>query len=177
MADKKTGREIDAISGVETTGHQWDGIKELNTPLPRWWLWTFYATIVWAIGYTIAYPAWPLISSNTKGLLGYSSRGEYAAAAAVAEAAKSTYLARIASGDIDAIAADPELSRFATAAGASLFKDLARQRPGSRIGSLTRMRMFRVKDHEASFRLVRHVASRDRSHVHCGEFPPVSPGS
>ena len=38
---------------VETTGHDWDGIEELNNPLPRWWVWTFYATIVWGIGYTI----------------------------------------------------------------------------------------------------------------------------
>ena len=52
-------RDIDAVTGVETTGHEWDGIKELNKPLPRWWVWTFYATIVWAIGYWIAYPAWP----------------------------------------------------------------------------------------------------------------------
>ena len=55
---------------VQTTGHQWDGIEELNTPLPRWWLWTFYATIVWAIGYMIAYPAIPLVTQATQGLLG-----------------------------------------------------------------------------------------------------------
>jgi cytochrome c oxidase cbb3-type subunit 3 len=73
MADKK---EIDEVSGVETTGHEWDGIKELNNPLPRWWLWTFYACIIWAIGYMIAYPAIPLINGATKGMLGYSSRAE-----------------------------------------------------------------------------------------------------
>jgi cytochrome c oxidase cbb3-type subunit 3 len=77
-------REIDEATGVETTGHEWDGIKELNTPLPRWWLWTFYGTVVWALGYTIAYPAWPLISSATSGLLGYSSRGDLAASVASA---------------------------------------------------------------------------------------------
>ena len=70
--------DIDEVSGTETTGHEWDGIRELNTPLPRWWLWTFYGTIVWAIGYTLAYPAWPLISSATTGLLGYSSRADLA---------------------------------------------------------------------------------------------------
>ena len=58
-------RQIDEVSGVETTGHEWDGIKELDNPMPRWWLWTFYATIVWALAYTVAYPAWPLISSAT----------------------------------------------------------------------------------------------------------------
>ncbi len=54
------GKERDELSGVETTGHEWDGIKELNNPLPRWWLWTFYGCIVWAIGYTVLYPAWQL---------------------------------------------------------------------------------------------------------------------
>ena len=60
-----TDRDIDQVTGVETTGHEWDGIKELNNPLPRWWLWTFYACIVFAIGYTVMFPAWPLLSSAT----------------------------------------------------------------------------------------------------------------
>src|SRR6476620_5014522 len=70
--------EIDHVSGTEMTGHQWDGIKELNTPLPRWWIVTFYATIIWAIGYWVVYPAWPLLWSNTTGLLQYSSRAIFA---------------------------------------------------------------------------------------------------
>ena len=60
MADNK--KDIDQVSGTETTGHEWDGITELNTPLPRWWLGLFYLTIVWAIGYWIVMPAWPGIS-------------------------------------------------------------------------------------------------------------------
>ena len=60
-------KERDAFTGTETTGHDWDGIKELDTPLPRWWLWTFYITIVWGVAYTIAYPAWPMISSKLLG--------------------------------------------------------------------------------------------------------------
>ena len=67
-------REIDDVTGIETTGHTWDGIKELNKPLPRWWVWTFYATIVWAIGYWIVYPAWPTFTGYTKGMWGYSQR-------------------------------------------------------------------------------------------------------
>jgi cytochrome c oxidase cbb3-type subunit 3 len=67
------------IKEVGTTGHSWDGIEELNTPLPRWWLWTLYLTIIWGIGYVIAYPAWPLISGATPGVLGYSTRAEVAA--------------------------------------------------------------------------------------------------
>ena len=68
-------REIDEATQTETTGHEWDGIKELDTPMPRWWLWTLYATIVWGVIYTILFPAWPLVNGATPGLLGYSSRG------------------------------------------------------------------------------------------------------
>ena len=71
-------RETDALTGTETTGHEWDGIKELNPPLPKWWLYTFYATIVWAFGYFVLYPAWPTFSTFTKGTLGYSSRADIA---------------------------------------------------------------------------------------------------
>ena len=66
--------EIDKVTGVATTGHEWDGIKELNNPLPRWWLWVFYATIVFAVGYVFVYPAVPLVSGYTAGLLGHSQR-------------------------------------------------------------------------------------------------------
>ncbi|MCL4122594.1 UNVERIFIED_CONTAM: hypothetical protein GTU68_040134 [Idotea baltica] len=59
-----------------TTGHSWDGIEEFDNPMPRWWLWTLYLCIIWAIGYSIAYPAWPMINSATAGILGWSSRGE-----------------------------------------------------------------------------------------------------
>ena len=55
------------MTGTATTGHEWDGMHELNTPLPRWWLWLFYATIVWAIGYWVVYPAWPLLTIRTQG--------------------------------------------------------------------------------------------------------------
>ena len=46
MADKK---RIDAATGTETVGHEWDGIEELDTPMPRWWLWALYATLVWGV--------------------------------------------------------------------------------------------------------------------------------
>jgi len=118
MSDK----HIDEPTGTETTGHEWDGIKELNTPLPRWWLWTFYGCIVWAIGYSIAYPAWPLISSATTGLLGYSSRAELDAQLVTAKAAQGDMLVRVADTPVADILADPELARFATAGGKSIFK-------------------------------------------------------
>jgi cytochrome c oxidase cbb3-type subunit 3 len=111
----------DEVSGTETTGHEWDGIKELDTPLPRWWLWTFYATIVWALIYTILYPAWPLVNSATKGVLGYSSRAEVAETIAAAKAAQSQYLDRIASQPLEDIRADRSLFEFALAGGRSAF--------------------------------------------------------
>lgn len=117
-----TGKDIDQASGVETTGHEWDGIKELNNPLPRWWLWTFYGCIAWGIGYTVLFPAWPLVSSATSGVLGYSSRTELAQTMASVEEANSGIVSRIAEAPLADILADPELARFATSAGASAFK-------------------------------------------------------
>lgn len=114
--------EKDHVTGTDTTGHEWDGIKELNTPLPRWWLWTLYATIIWAIGYVIAYPAIPLISSNTKGLLGYSSRADVAAEIAVAREGQKQWLEKISAASLEDIAKDPGLLQFARAGGAAAFK-------------------------------------------------------
>lgn len=117
-----TGKDVDQASGVETTGHEWDGIKELNNPLPRWWLWTFYGCIVWAIGYTVLFPAWPLVSSATSGVLGYSSRTDLANTMAAVQEANSGVVSRIVQAPVAEILADPELARFATAAGASAYK-------------------------------------------------------
>ncbi|MEM1384375.1 MAG: cytochrome-c oxidase, cbb3-type subunit III [Pseudomonadota bacterium] len=118
-ADKK---EIDALTGTDTTGHDWDGIKELDTPLPRWWLWTFYATIVWGVGYTIFYPAWPLVSDATAGILGYTTRGAVAEQIASAAEAQRVYTDRIAEMELAAIADDPDLMRFAFSGGAAIFR-------------------------------------------------------
>ncbi len=117
-----SGKRIDDVSGIETTGHEWDGIRELNNPLPRWWVRTFYATIVWAVGYCIAYPAWPMISSATTGLLGYSSRAQVESELAAAREARSVFSARIGEMDVAAILADDELRQIAAAAGAAAFR-------------------------------------------------------
>lgn len=115
--------EIDDITGFETTGHEWDGIKELNKPLPRWWLWVLYATIIWSIGYWILMPSWPLLSSYTKGLLGYSQRQVVANSLAEARAAQSVFRDKIAASDLAAIKGDPELLRFALAGGEAAYGD------------------------------------------------------
>ncbi len=106
-----------------TTGHEWDGITELNKPLPKWWLYTFYATIVWAIGYWLLMPAWPLISSYTKGTLGYSQREVVAEELGAAKAEKAAFRDQIAASDFAAINADPELLHFALAGGEAAFGD------------------------------------------------------
>ncbi|EUC00886.1 cytochrome c oxidase, cbb3-type, subunit III [Rhizobium sp. CF080] len=118
MAEKP----IDQLSGVETTGHEWDGIRELNNPLPRWWLWTFYACILWAIGYAIAYPSIPLLTDATKGLLGYSSRAELTADLDGAKVAQGGILEKISTSSLQEIVADPQLNQFATAGGAAAFR-------------------------------------------------------
>lgn len=118
MAEK----HVDEISGVETTGHEWDGIRELNNPLPRWWLWTFYACIVWALGYTVLYPAWPMLTEATPGILGYSSRAEYAAESAGAKIAQGGIIEKISKSSLQEIVADPQMNQFAIAGGASAFK-------------------------------------------------------
>lgn len=107
---------------VETTGHQWDGIEELDNPMPRWWVWTFYATIVWGIGYSVAYPAWPLITQATPGLIGRSSRADVAAEIALFDAANAEIKAKLVSADLTTIATDPNLSAFAERAGAAIFR-------------------------------------------------------
>ncbi|ORE89997.1 cytochrome-c oxidase, cbb3-type subunit III [Aurantimonas sp. 22II-16-19i] len=119
MADHK---DVDQITGVETTGHSWDGIKELNNPLPRWWLWTFYATIVFALVYTVLYPAWPMVNSATTGLLGWSSRGDLGAELAAANAARAGQLEKISALSVEEIAADPDLRTVAIAGGRAAFK-------------------------------------------------------
>lgn len=124
-------KEIDEITGTDTTGHEWDGIKELNTPLPRWWLWTFYATVVWGLAYTVAYPAWPGITGATTGLLGWSSRADLTAEMEAARADQAVYLDRLVEADIQTVAADSELAQFATAGGASAYKVYCSQCHGS----------------------------------------------
>jgi len=114
-------KDIDPLTGTETTGHDWDGIKELNNPLPRWWVWTFYVTVLWAVGYWIAMPSWPLVSDYTRGVLGYSQREVVREALEAAKSAQAGLRTRISEADLDAIRNDAELLEFAMAGGRSAF--------------------------------------------------------
>ena len=124
-------RKIDEETGVETTGHSWDGIEELNNPLPRWWLWTFYATTVWGIIYTILYPAWPLVNSATEGVLGWSQRADVAAEIAAVDASNAAIQESLVAVDPAMIAADPELQSYAINAGAAVFRTYCAQCHGA----------------------------------------------
>ncbi|MCE8006065.1 cytochrome-c oxidase, cbb3-type subunit III [Aestuariivita sp.] len=115
----------------ETTGHSWDGIEEFNNPLPKWWVWVFYATIVWGIGYTIAYPAWPLVNQATAGLLGYSTRGEVAEDIAEFEAQNAEINARLEGVELASIGDDPEIYSFAVSSGEAVFRTWCAQCHGS----------------------------------------------
>jgi cytochrome c oxidase cbb3-type subunit III len=115
-------RDVDAATGIETTGHEWDGVKELNKPLPRWWLLTFYATVVWAIGYWVVYPAFPTRVGYTRGTLGYSQRATVADEVRTARAAQGGLRERLAAASFDEIEHEPDLLRFAMAGGAAAFQ-------------------------------------------------------
>ncbi len=115
----------------ETTGHEWDGIQEFNNPLPRWWLWTFYLTIIWGVLYTIAYPAWPLVSGATRGLLGQNTRTDVAAEIQRYEEANSPIEAKLVSVDLTVIATDPELVNYTQNAGGAVFRTWCAQCHGS----------------------------------------------
>lgn len=115
--------EIDVVSGKSTTGHEWDGLKELNTPLPRWWVITFYLTIIWAIGYWIVYPAWPLLTTNTTGVFGYSSRADVGVELANLEKIRGDKMAALATAPLANIEKDPALLALARAKGKVVFGD------------------------------------------------------
>lgn len=120
MADN---REVDSFSGVETTGHEWDGIKELNNPLPRWWLYILYATIVWALGYWVAMPAIPMVSSYTEGMLGWSQRANVRTELAAMEQSREPIRAQLLQASLEDIEATPDLLTFALASGEAAFGD------------------------------------------------------
>lgn len=116
-----TEHEIDEVTGQRTTGHEWDGIKELTSPIPRWWVYTFYVTVAWAIAFMIAMPAIPLVSDYTKGVLGYSQREAVRADIEAARAAQGVFRDRIEQASLAEIRDIPDLFDFAVAGGKSAF--------------------------------------------------------
>jgi len=111
--------EKDAVTGTETTGHEWDGIKELNNPLPKWWLYVLYACIAWSFGYYVLYPSFP----GLDGLMGYSQRVVLSEDLARAKARQAGNLERVATTPVAEIRADPELLNFVLTGGRAVFAD------------------------------------------------------
>ncbi len=119
MADEK---RIDEKTGTPFVGHEWDGIEELDTPMPRWWLWTFYATVIFAIAYCIAYPAWPRVSGATRGMLGWTSHGQLDRELAAERERRAPIIRALAATPIEQLQADPKLFAAAVEGGRSAFK-------------------------------------------------------
>ena len=124
-------KKSDKTDNVPTTEHEWDGIQEFDNPMPKWWLYTFYACIIWGIGYAIAMPAWPLISSATPGVLGYSTRQNAHAEIAAQELANAGINTQLENTDLISISQDRELMSYAKNAGASVFRTWCAQCHGS----------------------------------------------
>lgn len=127
MANKR----IDEPTGIETVGHEWDGIEELNNPLPRWWVITFYLTVIFSIGYMVVYPSIPLLKNGTEGLWGWSSRGQLSAELTAAKQAKAETLAAIGAMPIEQIGANKDLLDKALAGGKAAFRQNCVQCHGS----------------------------------------------
>lgn len=128
---RKKGRHGVALQETPSTGHSWDGITEYDNPMPRWWLWTFYACIVWAIGYMIAYPAIPLLNGPTQGLLQTNNRKEVAAEIQRFNDANAPIQARLVEASLADIPADAELSNYSMNAGGAVFRTWCAQCHGS----------------------------------------------
>lgn len=124
-------REIDEVTGVGTTGHEWDGIRELDNPMPRWWLWTFYATILFSVGYMVYYPAVPLLEGSTMGISGTTNRGLLKEEMAIVSESRQETENLLSSSSLDDIAKNDALYRYASAGGESLFKVYCSQCHGS----------------------------------------------
>ncbi len=128
MSEPNKPVERDALSGVETTGHEWDGLKELNHPAPRWWLWVFFITVIWSIGYWVVYPAWPTLSGEgerggTKGSAGWTQYKKLAEEQAEISARRGGFADKIKTHTLEEIQQDPELYAFAIAGGKTMFKE------------------------------------------------------
>lgn len=121
MNDTHKNASADPHAKHGTTGHEWDGIQELNTPLPRWWLWTFYLTIIWALGYWVVYPAIPLASSYTKGVFGWTSREQIVKDMDGLKTLRGPMVAKIEQASLQDIEKTPELLSFARAQGSAAF--------------------------------------------------------
>jgi cytochrome c oxidase cbb3-type subunit III len=119
MAENK---RIDAPTGTQTVGHEWDGIEELDTPMPRWWVFTFWACIVWALGYIVLFPAIPMLNGATPGLWNWSSRGQLEQELKAETARRAPITNALAAIPVEQLAGNEKLYQAAIEGGRAAFK-------------------------------------------------------
>lgn len=129
MADKKhigeghiDATRIDGPTGTSFVGHEWDGIEELDTPMPRWWLYTFYACIAFALVMVVLYPAIPMLHGASRGTLGWTSHGQLATEMMADHDRRAPTMRALATTPIEGLPADKNLLRAAQEGGRSAFK-------------------------------------------------------
>jgi cytochrome c oxidase cbb3-type subunit III len=113
--------EKDIVTGQDTTGHEWDGLKELNTPLPKWWVYVLYATIAWSAVWFVLYPSVPGITGYFPGILGYSQRAAVNEAVRAVAAQRADTMDRVKALSFAEIRKDPQLLAAANTAGRIAF--------------------------------------------------------
>jgi cytochrome c oxidase cbb3-type subunit 3 len=123
MTDQKNPEKKGIKTEIKTTGHEWDGISEYNIPAPRWWLITWIICIIWAFGYWIFYPTWPISGGNTKGRLGWTQQSQLAESQKEIDAKKAIHLEKISHSNFAQIQKDPQLMEFALNGGRAAFKE------------------------------------------------------
>ncbi|MBI3582038.1 MAG: cytochrome-c oxidase, cbb3-type subunit III [Nitrospinae bacterium] len=127
MADKDKNNQ-----GAEDTGHEWDGIRELKNDPPRWWMILFKLTPVWIAGYFLLYPSIPFVGgSNSKGLLGWTSLGEYNKGRQEIDSIRAPFEKKIAAMTAKEILNDPEMANYAVASIKQTFGDICAKCHGS----------------------------------------------
>jgi cytochrome c oxidase cbb3-type subunit 3 len=115
--------ERDPYTGFQTTGHEWNGIKELNTPVPRAVYVFLVAAFLFAVAYWFLMPAWPTGGGYTKGLLGRDDRAAVMQSVQQAELGRQAWTQRIETENSAQILADPKLMEFVRSSGRTLFGD------------------------------------------------------
>ncbi|MBY5435393.1 cytochrome-c oxidase, cbb3-type subunit III [Rhizobium leguminosarum] len=115
--------EVDPVTGRKTTGHIWNGIKELDTPVPRGVLLFLIITHLFAILWWILYPTWPLGSTYTRGLIGTGQKQAVERKIVEADASRAPWIKKIETSSFDEIRADEKLMEKVNSSGRQLFGD------------------------------------------------------
>lgn len=128
MNIKDKNKDIDTTTGIETTGLEWDGLKELNNPLPKWWVIIFLICCIWAIFYWIIFPSWPIYFSEgerggTRGVIGWTQYNKLDEEISKIKELKKDYLEVFRENSYEEIFKNEKIYAFSIAGGKSAFKN------------------------------------------------------